>query len=167
MFAFPDQTPTASIAQLKEIPLPQPPVSWMPQAAGWYVLAAMVVLALLAYAFIRWRRWRRNRYRREAQAELGALEQRIADPARRELALESLPALVKRTVLAWAPRASVASLTGHAWLDYLDRTLAGKPFTQGPGKHLEDLAYGGEIARDELTALMALLHHWIDDHVAA
>jgi hypothetical protein len=168
MIAMPAKAqPFATIAELKDIPDPAP-VSWMPQAPGWWVLGALVLVLLLWIAFRRWQRWRRNRYRREAQAELAALEQAMADPACRGQALLALPALVKRTVLAWAPRTQVAPLTGSAWLGYLDRTYQGSAFTQGPGRCLETLAYGaGEPAGDELAALLSLLHRWIDGHVPA
>lgn len=155
-----------SIADLKDI-APPPPVSYAPQAAGWWVLGAIVLLAILAYGFVRWRRWRRNRYRREAQAELAALAQAIAHPDSRNAALAAMPALVKRTVLAWAPRAQAGPLSGEAWLRYLDGTFAAGGFTQGPGRALDTLAYGrGDIADDELAALLELLHRWIDGHVA-
>lgn len=161
------QAPAPSIADLKEIAAP-PPVSYMPQAVGWWVIGGIVVLSLLVFAFIRWRRWWRNRYRREAQAELAAIGRAAADPATRAQALDAIPALVKRTVLAWAPRQAAGPLSGEAWLSYLDRTYPPGGFVSGPGRQLDALAYGpGVVADDELAALMALLHRWIDDHVAA
>ena len=164
---LPPDKPMASIADLKDIPAP-PPVSYAPQTAGWWVVGGLIVLGLLLYAFFRWRKWRRNRYRREAQAELEAIERATNDASTRDEALAALPALVKRTVLSWAPRQEVAPLSGEAWLRYLDRTYARGGFVQGPGRQLDALAYGpGEISGDELHALIALLHHWIDDHVAA
>lgn len=166
MLLLPDK-PMASIADLRDIPAP-PPVSYAPQTAGWWVVAGLIVLGLLVYALVRWRRWRRNRFRREAQVELDAIEHAANEAATREQALAALPALVKRTVLAWAPRQEVAALSGEAWLRYLDGTYPQGGFVQGPGRQLDALAYGsGDIGKDELTALMALLHRWIDDHVAA
>ncbi|RDI97587.1 DUF4381 domain-containing protein [Dyella solisilvae] len=168
MIVVPAKAPeAASIAQLKDIADPSP-VSWAPQTAGWWVLAAIVLVLLSWWVVRRWRRWRRDRYRREAQAELARIERAVADPSQRTQALLALPALVKRTVLAWAPRAQVAPLSGAAWLAYLDRTFAGNVFSEGPGKVLGTLAYGlGEPRADEITALMALLHQWIDGHVPA
>ncbi|MET3651967.1 DUF4381 domain-containing protein [Dyella japonica] len=166
MLLLPDK-PMASIADLKDIPAP-PPVSYAPQTAGWWVVAGLITLGLLVYAFFRWRRWRRNRFRREAQAALDAIERAANEAATRKEALAALPALVKRTVLAWAPRQQVAPLSGDAWLRYLDGTYPQGGFVQGPGRQLDALAYGnGDIGKDELAALMALLHRWIDDHVAA
>jgi hypothetical protein len=163
---LPDK-PMASIADLKDIPAP-PPVSYMPQTVGWWVVGGLIVSGLLLYAWFRWRRWRRNRFRREAQAELDAIGRAANEATTRQEALAALPVLVKRTVLSWAPRQEVAPLSGEAWLRYLDRTYQKGGFVQGPGRQLDTLAYGpGEIGKDELTALLALLRHWIDDHVAA
>lgn len=167
MFVLPAQPSAPSIADLKEIALP-PPVPYTPQTVGWWVLLAIVLLVVLWVVARRLRRWWRNRYRRAAQKELAAIEQALADPSRRQQALAAVPALVKRTVLAWAPRDTVAPLSGEAWLGYLDRTLAGERFTKGPGRHLQALAYGGDgIASGDKEALMSLLHRWIDDHVPA
>jgi hypothetical protein len=167
MFVLPAQPPAPSIADLKEIALP-PPVPYTPQTVGWWVLLAIVLLVVLWVAARRLRRWWRNRYRRAAQKELAAIEQAMADPSRRQQALAAVPALVKRTVLTWAPRDTVAPLSGDAWLGYLDRTFAGERFTKGPGRHLQTLAYGGHgIASGDTDALMTLLHRWIDDHVPA
>lgn len=161
------KAPMASIADLKDIPEPTP-VRYMPQTAGWLVLGGIILLGLLVCVFLKWRKWMRNRYRREAQAELAAIESAVVDPARRAEALASIPALVKRTVLAWAPRQQVAPMSGDAWLRYLDGTYAQGGFEQGPGRTLGRLAYGdGAIGNDELASLMALLHRWIDHHVPA
>lgn len=157
----------ASISDLKDIAAPAP-VSWMPQTVGWWVLGGIMLLGVSAFAFFRWRKWWRNRYRREAQVELAAIARAVADPATRAEALTAIPPLVKRTVLAWAPRKEVGPLSGEAWLHYLDGTYPAGGFTQGPGRQLNALAYGqGSIGNDELAALMALLQQWIDGHVAA
>ena len=165
---WPDTPPPApSIADLKDIPAPAP-VSYLPQTTGWWLVGGVLLLGALVYAFIRWRRWWRNRYRREAQAELAAIERAAADPATRAQALGAIPGLVKRTVLVWAPRKDAGPMTGEAWLRYLDRTYVPGGFVQGPGRQLDTLAYGqGDLAAADMAALMALLHRWIDDHVAA
>ena len=49
--------------------------------------------------------------------------------------------LLRRSMLAYAPRGEVAGLTGDAWLAWLDSGLDDKPFTNGPGKNLETLPY--------------------------
>lgn len=157
-----------SLAKLQDLPLPPPPASYWPQAIGWWVLLALLVLAVLAYLARSAWRWWQARYRRAALAELLVLEQRLAEPAQRRDALDALPGLVKRTVFTWASRAQMASMSGEAWLGFLDRTLPGQPFTQGPGRQLENLAYGdGALDRAQQDALLSLLRRWIRDHVPA
>lgn len=167
MYWLAEPAKMASIAELKDIPAPVP-VSWLPLAAGWWVVGGLILLGLLVFTFVRWRRWWRNRYRREAQVELAAIERAAANPSTRDEALAAIPVLVKRTVLVWAPRREVGPLSGEAWLRYLDRTYPAGGFTQGAGRQLDALAYGaGGIGNDELAALMALLRRWIDGHAAA
>lgn len=163
--------PTAkppSLADLQDAAVPAPPVSWLPQAPGWWVLLALAVAALLVWLMRRAWRWWADRYRRAALLELAALEQASAMPQTRAAAVQALPALVKRTVYTWAPRPDVAAMSGDAWLAFLDRTLPGQTFTQGPGRWLERLAYGAQdIGATDLDALLALLRRWIRDHVPA
>jgi hypothetical protein len=49
--------------------------------------------------------------------------------------------LLRRTMLAYAPRAEVAGLTGEAWLEWLDRDLDQPLFREGAGRSLLDLPY--------------------------
>jgi hypothetical protein len=109
-----------ALKDLADVVVPDP-VSWYPQAWGWRVLAGALLVAALLLA-IRWaRRYRANRYRREALAECAALEAGLDREAERATALAGLAALLKRTALTVWPRAEVASLSGHAWVDFLRR----------------------------------------------
>lgn len=170
MIALP-QTPhvnVPNISTLKDLPLPPPPASYWPQAPGWWVLLALIVLALLVYLVRRLLRWWADRYRRAALLELDAIERDLAEPTRRTAALDALPALVKRTVFTWAPRRPTAAMTGDAWLGFLDRTLPGGAFSNGAGRQLETLAYGVQaMDQREQDALLALIRRWIRDHVPA
>ena len=140
--------------ELHDIVLPEAPSFWPATPAAYAVLAllvALVVGAALALA----RRHRRDRYRRLALAELSEIERRGA--------YHDLPALVKRTALQAAPRDEVASLSGEAWLRYLDASYGGDGFTRGPGRRLPELAYAGVDAAD-VSDLMNLVHQWIQKH---
>lgn len=155
------------LAQLQEIPLPEP-VPYVPRTIGWAVIAALLLLALV---FVCWRtvRHRRlNAYRREALAELD----RIDASARHDASsISTVPALLKRTAIAATSREAVASLSGDEWLRFLDRTMKGEAFQKGAGRWLPLLAYADssppELSADEQRALIELARRWIRTHRAS
>jgi len=155
---------------LREVPLP-PPVPYRPDSAAWAVLAG-IVLAVLGLGLWRWAvRRRRNRYRVLAGRELQDIRTELEQQSTRVPALQRLPALVKRVVLAFAPRQQVASLTGPEWLALLDRTYPPAGFSDGPGRLLLRLAYEpperlAATPDQDLTSLLALLQRWITHHHA-
>ncbi len=147
-----------SLDRLHDIVLP-PPVPWWPPAPGWYAVAA-VALALLGFAL--WTtaaRWRRNRYRRAAMRQLG----RIPHDGN---VVPAVAALLKRTALAAFPRERVASLTGPAWLAFLNRTGGTDAFTRYPGTVLGDAEYQPDpMLMDTKTArLLDLARAWVRNH---
>jgi hypothetical protein len=107
------------MALLHDIVVPDP-IRFTPQTPGWFTLAGWVLaVVLLLIRFVLVRR-RHNAYRRRADALLTALEARAdLDPA--GLAVE-VSVLLKQTALAAYPRATVATLYGSAWADFLRRS---------------------------------------------
>ena len=125
---------------LRGLHLPET-VGWWPLAPGWWLL--IVVVAVVAGLMIRaW--WRR---RAHAAARRRALRQ--LDESRTAYEYHGNPVtlgaevseLLRRTMLAYAPRAEVAGLTGDEWLAWLDRDLDEPRFRQGAGRNLLDLPY--------------------------
>ena len=158
-----------ALLNLQELPLPEP-VSYLPQTVGWYVLAGLAIFAFLLLVRFLHRRRQANRYRREALVQLKEIERGLENE-RREAALAAIPVLVKRTVLAFAPREAVATSSGSDWLSYLDSTLDGSSFSEGPGRLLPELSYCAQarlekISDHEISELLALLHLWIRRHRA-
>jgi Ca-activated chloride channel family protein len=156
---------------LKDIALP-PPVPLLPPAPGWYALAGLLVLAL-AYAAVAYRRRRAaNLYRRQALRELDAIVAALDKRGGRFELAARLPELLKRVALHREPRAKVASLTGAAWLQELDRLYGGEEFAKGAGRLLPRLAYGSaamvsKVPRAEIDALVRLCRLWIERHDVA
>lgn len=153
---------------LHDVALP-PPVSMTPQTAGWYLLLAIAGLLLLwaAVAFVG--RTVRNRYRRDALRELDALEASTGGDSARAEALRTLPALLKRAALAAWPREEVASLSGDAWLAFLDRTYGGRGFGAGPGRIVALAAYEPDgqvlgLGEKDARAAFAVAREWIRRH---
>ena len=161
-------TPLPAVEGLRDIVQPAP-VPFVPRAAGFYVLLALLV-ALGLWAFARHRRRRAaNLYRRQALAELDALVAALGVKGGRHEVAARLPELLKRVVLHVEPRPAVASLTGTEWLAELDRLYGGDGFTKGPGRLLPRLTYGTRayvsgVPRADIDALMRLSREWLEKH---
>lgn len=142
--------------QLHDVVLPEA-VSYFPTTAPWLVVF-LVLFALLATGLVSWvRHERRNRYRKKALARLDDLWTRRA--------YREIPALLKQTTLVFRDRGEVASLTGDAWLRFLDRSYGGDGFTRGPGRVLPELAYGRDVELDQ-EDFLELIRDWIRTHDA-
>jgi hypothetical protein len=142
---------------LRDLHLPDP-VGWWPPAPGWWVLLALAVLGavlLLRHAL-------RSRggavARRRALKELGRLTADY-ESHRDAVAFSShLSQLLRRTMLAYAPRREVAGLTGEAWLAWLDRDFDEPLFASDTGRKLLELPYrrpAEDVAALELVDLVS------------
>jgi hypothetical protein len=156
-----DSQPTDPLAGLVDIPLPAEVTLW-PQTWPSRILVLVVVVGLICAALWAIHRWRINRYRREALSELRRIEAGAATSPPAELSA-ALGSLVRRTALAAFPRDQVASLTGAAWLSFLDRTDGRHAFSEGPGRALEISAYQQAPAVDS-GALIDTVRAWIKLH---
>ena len=157
----------AAALPLRDIHLPPPP-PWRPPAPGWWLLAALLVLALVlaVRALLRWRA--RRRWQRALHRELDRI---AADPRLRgdPVALfAALSLLLRRATRLLDPAA--AALAGEAWLAFLDRQLpaarrADAPFSLGAGRLLAEAPWRPAGARDlaeaDMPALLALVRAWL------
>ncbi|GEM_PF-485952 len=87
------------------------PISWLPTAPGWRVLAVVMLLWLVRRGWRAWRLWWRNRYRREALRRL----------ARSKHCPLTINEILKLAAMAASSRREVASLSGDAWIAWLDQ----------------------------------------------
>lgn len=150
------------LAALRDIHTPGMIESW-PPAVGWWVLAAVLLIASIAAVIWVLRRWRANQYRREALAEMDLLlSQNKQDHQDREY-LVALQQLLKRVALTKFPRESVAGLYGEAWLQFLDRSSNSHAFSIGPAEALIDGNYRPDINID-VAALDHCARQWITQH---
>jgi hypothetical protein len=159
-----------SLEHLFDIVAP-PPVPWWPPAPGWFVVGGVLLVLGLWGAWQAWRHWQAAAYRRAALVEWRQLKAQAAVPGHGAAALGRLSELVKRTAFAAFPREAVASLSGEAWLRFLDCTGHTDAFTRGPGRVLGDLAYDPKLAGRLDTAAAEDLFHtvrrWIRRHSTA
>ena len=142
---------------LRDLHLPDA-IGWWPLAPGWWVVLA-VMAGVIAYIAWRWyRAWqfhapRRFALRELAQIEAAYLEHR--DPVRLG---KQLSELLRRGMLAYAPRELVAGLTGESWLRWLDLGMPVPYFHTEGGKSLITLPYrdpDGDFSDIDIGALVA------------
>lgn len=145
---------------LRDIHLPDQ-ISWWPPAPGWWLLllslGAVIALLLL-------KRSRHNpsvSIRAASLQELETIARKYQRHANEQRLMRETSALLRRICLSLYPREQVASLTGEAWLAFLDRTLPGEQFSHGAGRILVDGPYRPEVQLDG-EALLALCHKWIE-----
>ncbi|MDQ6629933.1 MAG: DUF4381 domain-containing protein [Pseudomonadota bacterium] len=147
--------------QLRDIHLPPAPPFW-PPAPGWWIVAA-VLLALLAWGgHAAWRQSHLRRERRRVMEVLARLESGLASERSPE-GLANISVLLRRLALVRFPRASVATLTGNAWLRFLDESGGQGRFADGPGRVLGSGPYQRALPADlDIVGLVALVREWVD-----
>jgi hypothetical protein len=130
----PDQLP------LRDIHMPEI-VGWWPLAPGWWLLIALAAAGLCYALYRQYLKWRWNAARRAALAELSRIRRDYEQGSDALTLAKSLSELLRRSMLAYAPRGEIAGLTGDQWLQWLDRGLDDRPFTAGSGRDIESLPY--------------------------
>ncbi|BCU07503.1 DUF4381 domain-containing protein [Allochromatium tepidum] len=150
------------MADLRDWHLPDP-VSWWPPAPGWWLVAAVVLIALALVVRLWLRRRGRTSLQRAARRELEQMGRELAAGGDRRRYLAELSRLLRRLALARYPRAQVAGLTGDDWLAFLDATGGAGEFSDGVGRVLVESAYRPADQMDfNLERLTALIGRWID-----
>lgn len=125
---------------LRDLHLPEM-TGWWPLAPGWWVLIGLAACGLMYLVWRAFQTFRKNRARRKALSQLRYLKAEYSwteDPISLGIKISEL---LRRAMLAYAPRDEVAGLTGTEWLEWLDRGLPDKAFTGGPGRNIESLPY--------------------------
>ena len=151
--------------QLADIHLPDPVSIW-PLALGWWLLLALILIALTIALLLR-ARHQRNAYRRQALAEL---EQSYAQLTRHQSTsqyLQELNALLKRVALSCYGKGFNSSLKGQAWLQWLDASCSKLPgrFSQLGAHLLVDGLYQ-KNPQGDIAALHQLALTWVRKHPA-
>jgi ABC-type nickel/cobalt efflux system permease component RcnA len=152
------------LAALRDIYQPALIELW-PPAPGWWILAAVGMILLITACFWLWHRWSDNRYRREALQELEGYFEAWKREEDDHVFLFEIQQLLKRVALTRFDRQKVASLTGEAWLLFLDQSSNSHAFSIGPAEALIDGNYRLDINID-VTALENCARQWIKRHDA-
>jgi hypothetical protein len=135
--------PNASLANLRDIAMPEPPPLW-PPAPGVWVLLIVIAAVVTALAVFWRRRWVDNAYRRAGLA--------LLDEARTH---RDVNIVLKRVALAVFPRPEVAPLYGTDWAAFLDHSCHGVRFSS-----LSDVEDDAEATRQ----VQSLARTWIRRH---
>jgi hypothetical protein len=144
--------------QLRDIHLPEA-IGWWPPAPGWWILAILVPLFLL-FSIVLYKRITRKTAKKTAKKLLLKLKQDTTLDDKHKL--QEISALMRRTAISISPRAETASLTGQTWLKFLDSSVNGSPFTEGPGKFLADAHYQKQAVVDlDIPQLITLCEDWL------
>ncbi|HFD79273.1 MAG TPA: DUF4381 domain-containing protein [Gammaproteobacteria bacterium] len=134
-------------------------IPWWPLAPGWWLLAALGVLLILALVLLlrNLRRYPAGSWRRDAWRQLRTLRQRGRSLPVNQLAGE-LSQLLRRIAVARLGRERAAGLSGERWLQWLqDNDPAGFQWTTR-GKVLLSLPYAPpDQARDGREQLLVLI----------
>lgn len=156
------QQATDPLAELRDIHLPAAIETW-PPAPGWWLLAGLAIVSLAALALWGYRKWRANRYRREALRELHVLQANWQQDQDDHAYLDALQHLLKRVALTSFPRESVASLTGEAWVQFLDQSTGSHDFSMAESEALIDGNYRRDTTID-VDNLKLAAERWIRKH---
>jgi len=122
---------------LRDIHLPES-LGWWPPAFGWWLLAILIPLLFVLIIWI-YRRITRKTAIKTAKKRLIVIKKDDELDDRNKLI--ELSVLIRRVVISISSRNETASLTGQNWLEYLDSTVDGSPFTSGAGRSLADAHY--------------------------
>ena len=125
---------------LRDLHLPEA-ISWWPLAPGWWV-AIGLTLFIVGFLLQRYlERRTRSAARRHALQKLDDLLTEYESHRNVVTFAAQVSELLRRAMLAYAPRQDIAGLTGEDWLAWLDRDLAHPQFVAGPGRALLELPY--------------------------
>jgi len=142
---------------LRDLHLPEP-VGWWPLAPGWWLVLFLVASAI---GYLAWRAYKNRQHnapRRFALRELARFEAEYLEHRNPVTLGKQLSELLRRGMLAYAPRDDVAGLTGEAWLEWLDQGMPLPYFHTDGGKSLLRLPYrdpAGDFSDVDVAALLS------------
>jgi hypothetical protein len=152
------------LSELADIHLPDA-VGFWPPAPGWWVLAALAVLALvLLYRRQITRLYLRRRLKsalRELDIAYRAFDAGSDRNADGLQLLHSFNAILKRVALVHFADPELPRLSGRAWLRFLDEKAGGTEFTAGAGQALGEGHYRPSFDADA-AALHGLCRRWVE-----
>ena len=150
--------------ELRDIHAAPPPGLW-PPAPGWWVLAILLLAVLVLGVLWLLRRYRAYRFRHKVMHELEQISTRYKNNV--DALVAETGVWLRRVALQRYPQEQVASLTGAAWLEFLDATGGAGEFRHGAGQVLETGPYRGGVHTVAVDSLLALARRWGQSNLGA
>lgn len=153
--------PPEILQKMRDIHYPGDP-SWFPPAPGWWLVALLVIAALI-WLYRALYRYRRDRApyqvakhlleRAQTEFDNGELDARTY--------LDRCNDILKRLLVRVRNESAASPASGHQWLALLDKLHGGKDFREGAG-----VALGDERFRRELETDFSQLHRLLNRFVS-
>lgn len=105
-----------------------------PQTIAWTYVGALLIALLLILSWRRYQVWKNQAYRREALKSLTAMQLNSS-------LITGLPQLLRYAALMSFPRIEVSSLSGTAWIKWLNQSAGMDIFSEEDALLLKLLAY--------------------------
>ncbi len=144
---------------LRDIHLPEA-IGWWPPALGWWLLAILIPLLIGLLVWLYKGITRKTAIKAARKLLLQIKQDQQRDNSQK---LKDLSTLIRRVAISVAERDECAGLTGNEWLEFLERSIKGSPFTQGMGKLLANAPYQkNPPTESEIVQLTGLCEDWLN-----
>ncbi len=144
---------------LRDVHLPES-IGWWPPAVGWWLLAIAILLICICCIWL-YKHVTRKTAVKTARNMLSFVQQNVALNDQEKL--EQVSAVMRRVAMSVSPRNETAGLVGLNWLEYLDSTVKGNPFTSGAGRYLANTHYQQFSSSDlDINAVIGVCEDWLE-----
>ena len=149
---------SATELPLRDIHLPEAISAW-PPAIGWWILALLIPLSLFLL-FKGYRHLTRKTALKSAKQHFKVLQ--AATELTPQQQLQALSSLMRRSAVSLYPQQEVSSLTGVAWIEFLNQHSKNNEFDAQLGDLLNTALYRPPTEELELSALFKACASWLN-----
>lgn len=135
-----------------------PSIFWWPLAMGWWLSFILIVVCIFLSFFI-FRKWKKSSLKKEAVLALNLIEQQFQQNKDIAWCVREISSFLRRCTIS--KQALAASLTGPAWLHFLDEQTSSKDFSEGAGRILLNGPYQRYVDAREVSSLFQLCRNYI------
>ncbi|APC95219.1 DUF4381 domain-containing protein [Francisella tularensis subsp. novicida] len=148
------------LEQLKDIYLPEKVSQWWPLAYGWWLLLAVVILAIIvSLVFLHLRRKAKS-YKDCIIDDFRETVEKTYQQKPKEV-LQDISVYLKRVALQKFPNQPIKTLHGQQWLEFLDTKLKQQSFKTTKANMLGNSYKPVELDRVTLNEIMTVAEQWL------